>query len=245
MTPAPGMNPISMLETAGEVAGPLIDAPLTGPLEILVLLTVLSVAPALLVMCTCFPRLLIVFGLLRQALGTQTLPPSQVVTALSLLLTFIVMAPTWERIHAEAIAPYQAGDPEVPNQVEVWNRARVPIRDFMFRQIEAHDNWDTLYTMLEHRGVDTSDPASLTRGDVDMLALVPAYMLSELEVAFAIGFRIYLPFLVIDLVISSLLISMGMLMLPPILISLPFKLLLFVISDGWHLVAGSLLAGIA
>ena len=181
-------------------------------------------------------------GLLRQALGTQGLPPSQVIVGLSLFITFVVMAPTLKQMYVQGIEPYAAG--EVQDYNVAWQRAKQPLRDFMFNQIEATGNWSGVYMMLNYRGIDTSDPQSLTRADVDMLSLVPAFILSELKVAFLMGFRIYLPFLVIDMVIASMLISMGMLMLPPVLISLPFKLLLFVLVDGWQLVVGSLMTSV-
>jgi flagellar biosynthetic protein FliP len=212
---------------------------LSGPLNIVLLLTVLSLAPALLILCTCFTRMVIVLGLLRQALGTQTLPPSQVIVGLSLFITMVVMAPTVERMYGEGLGPYMRG--EQKDYKIAWENSKQPLRDFMFAQIEATGNWSGVYMMLNYRGVDTSSPEELTRADVDMLSLVPAYILSELKIAFLMGFRIYLPFLVIDMVISSMLISMGMLMLPPVLISLPFKLLLFVLVDGWQLVVGSLM----
>lgn len=211
-------------------------------LNIVLLLTVLSLAPAVLILCTCFTRMVIVLGLLRQALGTQNLPPSQVIVGLSLFVTMVVMAPTAERMYQDGIGPYMRG--EVKDYKVAWERTRQPLRDFMFEQIEASGNWSGVYMMLNYRGVDTSDPEKLTRSDVDMIALVPAYILSELKTAFLIGFRIYLPFLVIDMVISSMLISMGMLMLPPVLISLPFKLLLFVLVDGWQLVVASLMTSV-
>ncbi len=215
---------------------------LSASLSILLLLTVLSLAPAVLVMCTSFTRIVVVFALLKQAIGTQSLPPSQVIVGLALFLTLMVMAPTFAKINEQALQPLQAGEID---QIEAWHRAKQPLRDFMFDQIEYADNWDSVYMMLEYRGVDTSDPASLKRSDVDMISLVPAFMLSELKIAFLMGFRLYLPFLVIDMVIASVLISMGMMMLPPVLISLPFKLLLFVLVDGWTLVTGSLLRSFA
>lgn len=236
-----GLNPIQMLEDAGALA-PGDKGGLSTALNILLLLTVLSLAPALLILCTCFTRVVIVLGLLRQALGTQGLPPSQVIVGLSLFITFAVMAPTAQRIYDEAVQPYATG--EVTDYAVTWHRAKQPLRDFMFNQIEVTGNWSGVYMMLNYRGVDTSEPQNLTRGDVDMLALIPAFILSELKVAFLMGFRIYLPFLVIDMVIASMLISMGMLMLPPVLISLPFKLLLFVFVDGWQLVVGSLMTGV-
>lgn len=236
------VNPIRVLEDAS-AAVPGLDGGLSSSLNILLLLTLLTLAPALLVLCTCFTRIVIVLGLLRQALGTQGLPPSQVIVGLSLFITFVVMAPTAQRMYDEGIRPYSDGT--VQDYEEAWERTRQPLRDFMFAQIEAGDNWSGVFMMLNYRGIDTSDPASLTRADVDMLSLVPAYILSELKIAFLIGFKVYLPFLVIDIVIASMLISMGMLMLPPVLISLPFKLLLFVLVDGWQLLVGSLMMSVA
>ncbi|MCC6681712.1 MAG: flagellar type III secretion system pore protein FliP [Phycisphaeraceae bacterium] len=216
---------------------------LSATLSILALLTVLTLAPALLVMCTSFTRIVVTLALLRQAIGTQSLPPSQVIVGLSMFLTLLVMAPTFERVNREFIVPMQAG--EFENNQQAWAAARQPLRDFMFAQIEYAGNWQDVYMILNYRGIDTSEPSKLTRADVDMITLVPAFMLSELKVAFLIGFRLFLPFLIIDMVISSVLISMGMLMLPPVFISLPFKLLMFVLVDGWMLVAGNLLKSFA
>ncbi|MCA9293675.1 MAG: flagellar type III secretion system pore protein FliP [Phycisphaerales bacterium] len=230
-----------MLESASQ-AIPGFEGGLSGALNILILLTVLTLIPAIMLMCTSFVRFVIVLGLLKQALGTQSLPPPQVITGLAFFMTLVVMAPTLDRIHAEALEPYQRG--EITNQMEMWNRAKQPLRDFMFAQIDAAENHSALFMMLNYRGVDTSEPEKLTRADVDMLTLVPAYMLSELKIAFLMGFRVYLPFLVIDMVIASVLISMSMMMLPPVLISLPFKVLLFVLVDGWTLVVGSLMESV-
>lgn len=257
--PAPALapdafNPLRMLDEAGSVLpAPRAAAPASTPTEsrgglstaltILVLLTVVSLAPSIILMTTCFMRILIVLGLLRQAIGTQSIPPPQVVTALALFMTLVVMAPTLDRINKEAIQPYRAG--QVQDYDELWNKAKQPVRDFMFAQIEATGNWSSLYMILEQRGIDTSRPEKLSRADVDMVSLVPAYMLSELKVSFLMGFKIYLPFLVIDMVISTMLISMSMMMLPPVLVSLPFKLLLFVLVDGWALVVGSLMGSFA
>ncbi|MCA9296084.1 MAG: flagellar type III secretion system pore protein FliP [Phycisphaerales bacterium] len=240
--PVDATNPLVVLDGVAQVL-PGEKPELSTTINILILLTVLSLAPSVLIMCTCFTRMVVVLGLLRQALGTQGLPPSQVVIGLSLFLTAAVMAPTLERTYTEGVKPYADG--EITDYNVAWDRAKQPIRDFMFAQIEASGNWSGVYMMLNYRGIDTSDPGSLTREDVDMVSLIPAYILSELKVAFLMGFRIYLPFLVIDMVIASLLISMGMLMLPPVLISLPFKLLLFVMVDGWQLVAGSLMTSVA
>ena len=230
-------NPISVVQDAADSV-PGFEGGLSATLNILILLTVLSLAPAILILCTSFTRIIIVLSLLRQAIGTQTLPPSQVLVGLSLFMTFLIMAPTFTEIHRVALTPLSAGEID---QMTAWGRARQPLRDFMFSQIERSGNWGDVYMVLNYRGVDTSRPDTLRRADVDMLTLIPAFILSELKTAFLIGFRIYLPFLIIDMVISSVLISMGMLMLPPVLISLPFKLLLFVLVDGWRLVVGNLL----
>lgn len=212
---------------------------LSTSINILLVLTVISLAPSIMLMTTCFVRIVVVLGLLKQALGTQNLPPPQVTVGLSLFMTLLVMSPTLDRINKEAIAPYNSG--QIRDYDELWTKARQPMRDFMFDQIERTGNWSSLFMVLNYRGVDTSEPAKLKRADVDMISLVPAYMLSELKAAFLIGFKVYLPFLVIDMVIAAMLISMGMMMLPPVLISLPFKLLLFVLVDGWQLVVGSLM----
>ncbi|MEM8756164.1 MAG: flagellar type III secretion system pore protein FliP [Planctomycetota bacterium] len=249
--PAPDQsNPMAVLSAAGSLL-PGDDAASQAPdggslsaaINVMILLSVITLAPSILLMTTSFVRILIVLGLVRQALGTQSLPPPQVLTGLALFMTMLVMAPTLERIYDEALDPYNRG--EIRSYDELWEKARQPMRDFMFDQIEVTGNWSSLYMVLNYRGVDTSDPASLTRADVDMVALIPAFMLSELKTAFLMGFRVYLPFLVIDMVIAALLISMSMMMLPPVLISLPFKLLLFVLVDGWQLVVGGLLASFA
>ncbi len=237
-TPEEMLNPASVLESAAE-AIPGFDGGLSGALNVLVLLTVLTLAPSIVIMTTSFVRIIIVLGLLKQALGTQALPPSQVIFGLALIMTMLVMKPTVDRVYEEAVIPYQQG--ELASQLDMWNRAKQPMRDFMFDQIEATGNWSSVYVMLNYQGVDTSDPASLTRADVDTLSLVGAFMLSELKTAFLIGFKIYLPFLIVDMIIASLLISMSMMMLPPVLISLPFKILLFVMVDGWRLIVESLM----
>ena len=216
---------------------------LTSTLQIFVLLTVLTVLPSIVLMMTCFVRMLIVLVLLRQALGTQSLPPSQVLVGLALFMTLLVMAPTWERIREQAVDPYLQG--ELP-QLEALSLAAGELRHFMFNQIEAAGNEQDVYLMYEYAAQrSVGENERIAREEVPMTALVPAFLLSELKAAFVLGFRIYLPFLVIDMVIATVLVSMGMMMLPPVLISLPFKLLLFVLANGWHLVAGSLLASVA
>jgi flagellar biosynthetic protein FliP len=244
-TAAPSLdniNPIGVLEDATKTV-PGFEGGLSSALNIVLLLTVLTVAPAILILCTCFTRMVVVLGLLRQALGTQTLPPSQVIVGLSVLLTAVAMGGTFERMWNEGLGPYARG--EQKNQMVAWDGAKKPLREFMVAQIEATGNTPTVLMILSHRGVDVSEPERLTwEKDVDMLTLVPSFVISELKTSFLIGFRVYLPFLVIDMVISSLLVSMGMMMLPPVLVSLPFKLLLFVLVDGWTLVAGGLLTGV-
>lgn len=234
-------NPLDVVSDAAD-ALPGFEGGISSTINILILLTVLTLAPAILILCTSFTRIVVVLALLRQAIGTQSLPPSQIITGLALFMTFMVMAPTFQKIHQTALVPLNAGQ---INQMQAWSLAKQPLRDFMFDQIDRTGNWGDVYMVLSYRGVDTSTPELLTRGDVDMVTLIPAFVLSELKTAFLIGFRIYLPFLIIDMVVSSLLISMGMLMLPPVLISLPFKLLLFVLVDGWRLVVGNLLDSFA
>jgi len=243
-------NPIGAVEQAADELG--IKGGLSSSLNIVVLLTVLALVPSIFILCTCFTRIVIVMSLLRQALGTQGLPPSQVVVGLSLFLTLVVMSPTFARMYDAGIKPYLAQDGQgqavAANQIEAWDRAKMPLRDFMFDQIDHTENWKTVWMIegFRRQGADQPlEPDQMTTDDIDLLTLVPAYILSELKTAFLLGFKIYLPFLVIDMVISSLLISMGMMMLPPVLISLPFKLLLFVLVDGWDLVTFQLMSGVA
>lgn len=214
---------------------------ITSTLQILVLMTVLSLAPSILIMTTSFVRVIVVLALVRQALGTPQLPPAQVITALALFITFLVMAPTWQNVYDDAIEPYLNKE-EGMTQRLAFERAAAHMRAFMFRQIENAGNESDVYLFVEY-SQQRNIPADevVLRKDVPTTALIPAFMLSELKAAFVMGFRVYLPFLVVDMVIASILISMGMLMLPPVLISLPFKILLFILADGWHLVVGSLL----
>ncbi|MEO1007064.1 MAG: flagellar type III secretion system pore protein FliP [Planctomycetota bacterium] len=234
-------NPLSVLGAAAEALPNADGSPagISTAVSIMLVLTVITLVPSIMLMTTSFVRIIIVLGLLRQAIGAQSVPPAQVLTALSLFLTIFVMAPTIERIYGEAVVPFEQG--QITDYEQLWEAGSRPLRDFMFDQIEATENWSSLLTIMEYRGYDVSDPSKLTRADVGMAELIPAYMLSELKVAFLMGFRVYLPFLIIDMVIASVLISMSMMMLPPVLISLPFKLLLFVLADGWQMVVGSLL----
>jgi flagellar biosynthetic protein FliP len=214
----------------------------SASLRILVLLTVLSLAPSILIMMTSFTRIVIVLALLRQAIGTQQLPPGQVMVGLALIMTMLIMAPTWQKMKTEAVDPYLDGKME---QGAAMDKAAVPLRDFMFKQIETAGNEENVYVFAEYSRGPLPDGTELPRNEIKMAELIPAFVLSELKTAFVMGFKIYLPFLVIDMVIASILISMGMMMLPPVLISLPFKLMLFVLADGWGMVAGSLLNSFA
>lgn len=216
---------------------------LSSALQIMLLLTVLSLAPAVLLMTTCFVRIIVVLGLLRQALGVQQLPPGQVLTSIALFMTVLIMTPVWTDVYNEAIAPYT--DPAVDMSLEeAWDAGVRPIRHFMSRQIRVAKNDDDV--MMFYRYINNNSEAEPEFfEDVPLQVLLPAFMLSELKVAFLIGFQIYLPFLILDVVIASVTISMGMLMLPPVMISLPFKLMLFVLVDGWQLVVGMLLQSFA
>jgi flagellar biosynthetic protein FliP len=206
----------------------------------MLLLTVLSLAPAILLMTTSFVRIIVVLGLLKQALGTQQLPPSQVITALALFMTLLVMTPTWNEVYSASIRPYSEG--QITDPEEAWNAGVVPLKQFMARQIDLADNEDDVWLFYDYLPASQRQSRSPeTWDEVPLQALLPAFMLSELKVAFLIGFQIYLPFLILDLVVSSVTISMGMMMLPPVMISLPLKLLLFVLVDGWTLVVGMLL----
>jgi len=208
---------------------------LSSTIQVMLLLTVLSLAPAILLMTTCFVRIVVVLSLLRQAIGTQQLPPSQVITTLSLFLTFLIMAPVWKQVYYEAVVPYTEHRISLD---EAWKSGVAPVRRFMSQQIERTKNSEDVYLFMNYL---PDQPELKSYDDVPLMALLPAFMLSELKTAFLIGFQIYLPFLILDIVVSSVLVSMGMLMLPPVLISLPFKLLLFVLVDGWHLVVGMLM----
>ncbi len=198
-------------------------------LQILLLLTVLSVAPALLLMLTSFTRLVVVFSLLRHALGTQQTPPNQVLISLALFLTFFIMAPVFKDAYQRAIQPYL--DHQITEE-EMFREALKPFRQFMLKNTREKD----LALFVKIRGEKRPE----TPEEVSTLSLIPAFMISELRTAFEIGFLLYLPFLIIDMVVSSVLLSMGMLMLPPMMISLPLKLLLFVLVDGWNILVGSL-----
>jgi len=215
-------------------------------------ITILTVVPSILMMTTCFVRFTIVLGLLRQALGAQQLPPNSVLAALCLFLTFLVMRPVWNQSYEEGVRPYtQPGPGEVrPTLEEAAIAAARPVRQFMSDQIERAENSDAVWLLLEYQqasqGRSKTDRAESapTYDDVAFPTLAAAYVLSELKVAFVIGFQILLPFVVIDLVVALLLTTLGMMMVPPTTVSFPFKLLLFVLIDGWMLTVGKLLASV-
>jgi flagellar biosynthetic protein FliP len=198
-------------------------------LTVVFIITVITLAPAILVMTTSFTRIIVVLGFLRQALATQQTPPNQVLVGLSLFLTFFIMMPTYTRVNDEAIQPYLR---EEITQTEALQKALTPVREFMFKQTRPKD----LKTFLEiaHLG------RPQTPDDVPTHVLIPAFVISEISTAFMIGFIIYIPFLIIDMVVASTLMAMGMMMLPPIFVSLPFKIVMFVLADGWNLLIGNL-----
>jgi flagellar biosynthetic protein FliP len=207
----------------------------SGPVRWAVLVTAVGVALAVVLLVTSFTRIVVVLGLLRQALATPQLPPNQVLFGLALLMTVVVMSPVIQDVHADAVAPYLAGEID---RGEMLRIAGDRVRDFMIRQLEAGDNVDEVYLFLD---ADLTARDDLTWDEVPTTSLIPAFVVGELKIAFNIGFRIFLPFVVIDLLVASVLVSMGMLMLPPVLVSLPLKLLLFVLADGWDLVVGGLM----
>lgn len=202
---------------------------ISAAIQIMLLITVLSLAPAILVMVTSFTRIIVVLSLVRNAIGIPQLPPNQVLIGLALFLTAFVMAPAIKTINNEAVQPYLNG---TITQQEAFNRGETPLRAFMLKQTREQD----LGLFLKLSGSEKPQ----TRDDVPTYVLVPAFTISELKTAFQMGFVMFVPFLIIDLVVSSALLSMGMMMLPPVVVSLPFKILLFVLVDGWYLIVGSL-----
>lgn len=202
---------------------------LSTPMQILVLLTILSVVPAILVSVTSFTRLIIVTHFLRQALGTQTMPPNQVLIGLSLFLTYFIMQPVTERMNQEALQPMLNGK---ITEMQALDQACVPLRQFMLRYTREKDL--ALFLNIARQ------PKPKSVQDLPMRVVIPSFMISELKTAFNIGFVLFIPFLVIDMVVASVLLSMGMMQLPPALVSTPFKILLFVMVDGWNLIVGSL-----
>jgi flagellar biosynthetic protein FliP len=203
---------------------------ISSALQIFILLTVLALAPSILIMTTAFSRIIIVLSFLRQAMGTQQTPPTQVLVGLGLFLTLFVMSPIWSEINDRALQPFLA---EELSQTDALKQAEIPLKKFMVKQTREKD-----LSLFVNLG-DGTRPGSAE--EVSMQTLIPAFIISELKTAFQIGFLIYIPFLILDMVVASILLSMGMMMLPPVLISLPFKLMLFVMVDGWYLTVGSLM----
>lgn len=198
--------------------------------KLLLLLTVLSIAPSILILMTCFTRIIIVLSFVRTSLATQQMPPNQILIGIALFLTFFIMAPTFSEVNEQALTPLFN---EEIGLEEAYERAAIPFKEFMSKHTRQKD----LALFLNYAGIEK--PASVE--DIPLTALVPAFAISEIKTAFQIGFMIFIPFLVIDMVVASVLMSMGMMMLPPVMISLPFKILLFVLVDGWYLIIKSLL----
>lgn len=225
--PIPRLPGVSAAKNPQDVANTLV---------LLFLLTILSLAPAILILMTPFLRISIVLGMLRQAIGTPQIPANQVILGLSLFLTFSIIAPQLREVNDRAVQPYLAGKLPFAQAVD---RAALPMRRFMIKQTYKND----LNFFIKQAGLSAEGTAQAVAQDrLPMSVVIPAFVISELKTAFLLGFFIYVPFLIIDLVVSSLLMSMGMMMLPPTVISLPAKLLLFVLADGWHLIVGSLAA---
>jgi len=220
--------PVPNLNIGIQPAGKPQDVALS--LQILLMLTILSLAPSIIIMMTAFTRIIVVLSFLRSALATQQMPPNQVVVGLALFLTFFTMSPYFDQVYKNAWQPFLAG---TISQENATTEALKPLREFMFKQ--ARENDVALFVNL----MDGPRPA--TQNDVPTTVLIPAFIISELKTAFQIGFLIYIPFIVVDMVVASTLMSMGMMMVPPVMISLPFKILLFILVDGWHLIIRSLL----
>ena len=216
-----------------ELAAPSSPEQLVSSLNVLVLLTLLFLAPSMVLVMTTFTRFVIVFGFLRQALGTQQVPPTQLLVMLAMILTFFVMEPVGTKSYENGIKPYIE---EKIGYEEAFEKSALPFKNFMIRNTREKD----LALFIRIRKMD--NPQSIS--DVPMSIIIPAFVISELKTAFEIGFLLFLPFLVIDMVVASILMSMGMMMLPPVMISLPFKILIFVLIDGWNLIIGNLIASI-
>lgn len=203
----------------------------SSALQILALLTVLSIAPAILILTTAFTRIVIIFGFIRTAIGTPTIPPNQVILGLSLFLSFFIMAPTYKKINDQALQPYMAKKLSFDEAVK---KAESPLREFMLKNTYEKD----LVMFLDLRNEEPN-----SREEVSLLALIPAFIISELKTAFIVGFYIFVPFIIIDLIVASGLMSMGMMMLPPTVVALPAKILVFVLADGWHQIVSAILQG--
>ncbi|HEU0265794.1 MAG TPA: flagellar type III secretion system pore protein FliP [Geobacterales bacterium] len=228
-TVAVAAEPVSLPTISIGIGGAGKPDQMSTALQILLMMTILSLAPGLLIMTTSFTRIVVVLSFLRNAMGVQQAPSNQIIVGLSLFLTFFIMSPVWQQINEQALKPYQA---KKISQEQAFERAVAPVRTFMLTQTREKDL--ALFISLSKL------PRPKNAGDIPTLTIIPAFMVSELRTAFQIGFLIYIPFLVVDMVVASVLMSMGMMMLPPVMISLPFKILLFVLVDGWGLVIASL-----
>ncbi len=214
-----------------------------GSLKLAIVIGVLSLAPAIILMTTCYVRIIVVLTLLRQAFGVQQLPPTQVLTTLSLFVTLLVMTPIWTQVKTEAVDPYTRSENPITWQ-QAWDKGIVPVKEFMAKQIRIAKNESSVAVFYQHSpqaSVGTKESIPQNLESVPIQILLPAFLISELKVAFLLGFQIFLPFLILDLVVSSVTVSMGMVMLPPTMVSFPMKLILFVLVDGWNLVLGMLL----
>ncbi len=203
-------------------------------LQILLLMTILALAPSIMIMTTAYLRIIIVFHFLKSALGTQQMPPGQLLAGVALFITFFVMAPTWNKVNEEALKPLM--DEKITTE-EAYNKGIEPIREFMFRNVRDEDLG--LFISL----ANMTRPKN--RNELPTYVVIPAFVISELRIGFIIGFFLFIPFLMVDMIISSILMSMGMMMLPPMLVSLPFKILLFILVDGWNLIIGSVVRSFA
>ncbi len=221
--------PTVIVDFGGEQTGQGI----ASTVQVLILLTILTMAPSIVIMMTCFTRIIVILSFLRKAIGLQSTPPNQVLIGLALFLTFFIMSPAIAEIKTNAYDPMVRGE---INQIQAYDAALKPLREFMFRQVRSKD----LALFVKLAGDEKPDNLQ----DIPTTALIPAFMISELKTGFEVGFLLFLPFIVLDMVVSSALMSLGMMMLPPVMISLPFKVLLFVAVDGWNLIIQSILTGI-
>jgi flagellar biosynthetic protein FliP len=228
---APANLPVPRVNIS--VDGANTPADYVNNIRLLIILTILTLLPSIIVMMTSFIRIIVVFSFLRSAMGTQQSPPNQVLTGLAIFLTIFIMAPTFNTINNDAIKPYLANEITQAQALEVGSR---PLREFMLRQTRQND----LKLFIDVAKIE----GEITRDNVPMYAVIPAFMISELKTAFTMGFLLFIPFLIIDMVVASVLLSMGMMMLPPVMVSLPFKLLLFVMVDGWNILVRTLIMSV-
>jgi flagellar biosynthetic protein FliP len=224
-------SPIALPKISIEVGKATKPDDVSMTLQILFLMTILSLAPALLILTTAFTRIIVVLHFLKQAMGTPQMPPPQILLGLAMFLTFFVMAPVWDKVNEDALQPYMKNKITV---TDAYEKAIVPIKEFMFKQTREED----LALFVKLNKMDKPN----NRNDIPIHVLIPSFAISELRMGFQMGFVLFVPFLIIDMVVASILMAMGMMMLPPAMVSLPFKILLFILVDGWHLVIGSIVS---